>query len=179
MPVGICAAVWSINADYGLTAFGIVTAAVALLTYVVVGNLNNAVDAVRRLYRGAENWVVADMIEKSKDESWKEKGFEFNQFRPKRENIMPSRWYILWYVIVRNVRLLPRLAPPPNDAKDPGVPSEVSQQGGAEGENCETKDNSDGRNWSWRIWGVLKRENSDKGKDPELGPIGSAPVRPA
>ncbi|KAH7311228.1 hypothetical protein B0I35DRAFT_61880 [Stachybotrys elegans] len=175
MPVGICAAIWSINADYGLTAFGIVTAAVAIVTYVVVGNLNNTVDGIHALYRAVETWLVNDMIQRSRNAYWESKGKEFSQFRPKRDNVMPSKWYVLWYVIRRNVRLFLKEAAPeypvpgessnPVGAEDP-APVARADPGTHSGPNqlSEVRKGLFSRKWKGQ-------RHQEKGKDVESQPV--------
>src|SRR4051794_10824958 len=100
MPLGACAAFWSINAAYGLAAFGIVTACVAVVTYLLVANLNNAVQAAQVGFRALQRRLVNDMVERSGDEYWEPKGMAFRQFRPHRASIMPSKWHIFRYAVV-------------------------------------------------------------------------------
>jgi hypothetical protein len=148
MPVGIFAAIWSINPDYGLVAFGIVTAVVAVVTYILVANFNNTVDAARVLYRAAETWVVTDMIKESKDPFWESKGREFSQLRPKRDNIMPSKWYVLWYVVLRNVRLVFMAAPQEDSSLGhQDVTERVSTQAGGEGGHSEMPSGQGVKKW--------------------------------
>jgi hypothetical protein len=186
MPVGICAAIWSINADYGLEAFAIVTAVVAVTTYVLVVNLNNIVDASRGLYRVVEKWLVDDMIHRSKDEHWQIKGREFSQFRPKRDNVMPSKWYILRYVILRNFRLFIReTAAQENHGSEDDEPQESppvaaggldpARQDDEGDESPEVHMAGKKKKQFLMRWRQLSREGKGKGKgkDVELGPPAS------
>lgn len=104
MPLSACASVWGINEDFGAVTFGIVTAVVAVATYIFVANLNSAVRAMQATYRALENRLVEDMMRQSDDKYWADKGRDFKQFRPDRADIMPSKWLILWYAIVKVFR---------------------------------------------------------------------------
>ncbi|KAL2171803.1 hypothetical protein VTG60DRAFT_1500 [Thermothelomyces hinnuleus] len=101
MPLGACAAFWSINADYGLTAFGIVTACVAVVTYLLVANLNNAAQGAQAGFRVLKARLVDDMVERSKDPYWEDMGRRFKEFRPNRTSVIPSKWHILRYAVLR------------------------------------------------------------------------------
>lgn len=104
MPLGVCAAMWSIDSDYGLEAFGIVTAFVAVVTYIIVANLDNAVQAVRASYRAVENWLIKDMTRPDNDSYWISKGQAFKQFRPDRTNLAPSKWFMVCYLAFKMIR---------------------------------------------------------------------------
>ncbi|KAK2836977.1 hypothetical protein FQN49_006531 [Arthroderma sp. PD_2] len=104
MPLGVSAAVWSINADYGLTLFGIVTVIVAIATYVLVANLNNTVQAMQAAFRAFQSWLVKDMMSRPENEYWVEKARGFKQFRPDRANLKPSKWMLLWYLAIKVLR---------------------------------------------------------------------------
>jgi hypothetical protein len=138
MPLGVCAGMWSINAEFGLTLFGIVTVVVAVTTYMLVANLNNIVQASRTAYAKLEGLLVEDMIERSHTEYRERKGREFRQFRPNRSDIMPSKWYILWYATLTVARQLGfRRA-------EPGA-EDISAGNGSLGEQNSTSERSPSR----------------------------------
>ena len=98
MPVTACATIWSINEDYGIVTFAVVTSVVAVLTYIVVANLNNFVHAGKTAFRALESKIVRDMVD-DHDEYWAGRGAEFKQFRPDRLSIIPSKWLLLGYLL--------------------------------------------------------------------------------
>ncbi|KAF3481477.1 uncharacterized protein GIQ15_04236 [Arthroderma uncinatum] len=104
MPIAVSAAIWSINSDYSKKVFGIVTVLIAMATYILVANLNNTAQAMQGAYRVIENWLVKDMAKRPESEYWAAKSQDFKQFRPDRANIMPSKWLILWYFVIKILR---------------------------------------------------------------------------
>jgi hypothetical protein len=100
-------ALWAINNDYGVTPFAIVTAIVASTTYilVIVANLGNVVLAIKSSWKAIREPIVSRM-ESDDDNEWKNNGNRFKQFLPDRDNIMPSQWLIIQFLLISTLRNL-------------------------------------------------------------------------
>lgn len=71
LPLGFCAALWSINKDYEVTQFAVVSALVASITYILVANLGNVVMAIKSSYKATREPILKRM-ESDNDTEWKE-----------------------------------------------------------------------------------------------------------
>ncbi|KAH2534182.1 hypothetical protein KXW97_008071 [Aspergillus fumigatus] len=99
LPLGYCAALWSINRDFNLVAFTITTALLALGTYALVLNLNDIVFLIRKTYRKLRSPILEAMKNDS-HEQWAELGSAFSEFMPERHGDQPSEWAILLYAVL-------------------------------------------------------------------------------
>ncbi|KAI1098319.1 hypothetical protein F4804DRAFT_128427 [Jackrogersella minutella] len=97
LPLAFVASLWSINESYGTAAFAITAALVAIGTYVIVGNLENASDVLRSSYRSVQKPIV-DRMSTDKDSRWAKKGGGFQSFQPRREVVKPSEWCVALYL---------------------------------------------------------------------------------
>ncbi|KAG5301356.1 hypothetical protein I7I48_01338 [Histoplasma ohiense] len=112
LPLSYCASLWSLNEQYTVLNFAIVTFFIALATYSLVGNLNHAVLFSKKTVRHIKNPIV-ERMKRDPDRIWGERGDRFSAFKPVRENVEPSQWHIPQYLcieILRKFRLL-RLSP--------------------------------------------------------------------
>ncbi|KAL1964567.1 hypothetical protein VTN77DRAFT_6864 [Rasamsonia byssochlamydoides] len=91
LPLSFCAAIWSINENYSTSAFAITAVIIALITYLLVANLENAVSLLKSLYRLIKRPVIRRMTN-DPEETWATKGKSFTSFRPDRANVEPSEW---------------------------------------------------------------------------------------
>jgi hypothetical protein len=105
LPLGFCSTLWAINKDYGVTPFAIVTAIVASTTYILVANLGNVVMAIKSGYKAIREPIV-NRMESDGNKEWKDNGIIFKQFRPDRDNVMPSQWLVLQSLFVTTLRKL-------------------------------------------------------------------------
>ncbi|KAF2805547.1 uncharacterized protein BDZ99DRAFT_450171 [Mytilinidion resinicola] len=103
LPLGFCVALWSMNDNIDTIAFAVTTTAVALGTYVLVANLNNFVGGIKIASKKLRKDVIASM-EKEKSDGWKKLGKGFGTFKPDREKITPSEWWVVYYIMVKLVR---------------------------------------------------------------------------
>ncbi|EAW19319.1 uncharacterized protein NFIA_092800 [Aspergillus fischeri NRRL 181] len=99
LPLSYCAALWSINRDYNLVAFAIVTALLALGTYALVLNLNDIVFLIRKAYRKLRTPILEAMKNDS-HEQWADLGSAFSGFMPERHGDQPSEWTVLLYAVL-------------------------------------------------------------------------------
>jgi hypothetical protein len=107
LPLGFCTTLLAINKDYGVTPFAIVAAIVASTTYilVIVANLGNVVLAIKSSWKAIREPIVSRM-ESDDDNERKNNGNRFKQFRPDRDNIMPSQWLIIQFLLISTLRNL-------------------------------------------------------------------------
>ncbi|KAK2774914.1 hypothetical protein FQN53_003390 [Emmonsiellopsis sp. PD_33] len=119
LPLGFCAALWSINEKYSVPNFAIVTVVIGLTTYILVSNLNNAVHFAKRTFRKVKTPVV-DRMKHDPDKIWSDRATRFAAFRPEREKVEPSLWYIPQYMFIETLRKLGLSKRPPGDlAEEP------------------------------------------------------------
>lgn len=129
LPLSFCAALWSINESCSTSAFAITALLIALTTYFLVSNLENAVSFVRSLYRVIKRPIIRRMVD-DPDEKWAAKGKSFTSFRPDRANAEPSEWHIVLFLVVEILRKLGVVktklrqdqTDKPDDAKEEGEP---------------------------------------------------------
>lgn len=86
---------------------------VGLVTYSFVFNMSFMSDKIYNFYHSKQEHVVAQMRREKGD--WKLIGRQFEEFKPSRENKVPSEWLILGYLIWK---ILPKVSwktqkPPP------------------------------------------------------------------
>ena len=62
-------------------------------------NINSLVGAVTRVYEIKKRNIVKAM-KSDRDEIWKQRGHQFEVFRPKHENPQPSEWYVTFYALL-------------------------------------------------------------------------------
>jgi hypothetical protein len=105
LPLAFCAALWSINNNYSTSAFAITAVFVAITTYLLVANLENAVSTLKSLYHLVKRPVIGRM-KKDGDEEWAVKGQSFDGFRPDRKNVEPSEWNVVEFLTVKVLRKL-------------------------------------------------------------------------
>ncbi|KAL6229167.1 hypothetical protein BDW75DRAFT_225533 [Aspergillus navahoensis] len=98
LPLSLCAALWSIDFSYHPVVFTFLTVLLSTGTYLVVINLNNLARLGKGVYRRFRAGIVRSMVS---DPHWASIGEAFSQFRPERENVTPSEWNILAYLISR------------------------------------------------------------------------------
>jgi hypothetical protein len=92
--------VWSVNDTFSLKILPIVAIIVGLGTYFVVFNLNNMVNICKSIYTRQKSRIVEQMkSETSKD--WNQQAKRFEAFRPKLENVKPSEWKIVHFIIYK------------------------------------------------------------------------------
>ncbi|KAK2803091.1 hypothetical protein FQN51_003835 [Onygenales sp. PD_10] len=103
LPLGFSAALWSINEKYSVPNFAIVTVVIGLTTYILVSNLNNAVRFSKRTFRQVKTPVV-DRMKNDPDKIWSDRAARFTAFRPEREKVEPSLWYIPQYMFIETLR---------------------------------------------------------------------------
>ncbi|RHZ45310.1 uncharacterized protein CDV56_101526 [Aspergillus thermomutatus] len=99
LPLSYCAALWSINRDFNLVVFAIVTALLAIGTYALVLNLNNIVLLIRKAYRKLRTPILEAMKDDPHEE-WANLGSVFSRFTPERHGDQPSEWNVLLYALV-------------------------------------------------------------------------------
>lgn len=75
------------------------TVVVAVVTYIMVANLNNAIGALLWLYSKLRNQVLEHM-HRHEVVSWRRRAQAFNSFRPRNEPIEPSQWLVLRFVLL-------------------------------------------------------------------------------
>ncbi|KAF7118016.1 hypothetical protein CNMCM5793_007385 [Aspergillus hiratsukae] len=97
LPLGYCAALWSINRDFNLVAFALVTALLALGTYALVLNLSNIVFLIRKAYR---KLPAPNCMKDDPHEQWANLGSAFSGFMPERHGDQPSEWTVLLYAVL-------------------------------------------------------------------------------
>ncbi|KAK2784010.1 hypothetical protein FQN52_009389 [Onygenales sp. PD_12] len=103
LPLGFSAALWSINEEYSVPNFAMVTVVIGLTTYILVSNLNNAVRFSKRTFRQVKTPVV-DRMKNDPDKIWSDRAARFTAFRPEREKVEPSLWYIPQYMFIETLR---------------------------------------------------------------------------
>jgi hypothetical protein len=95
---------WSINDNvFSLRALIVVIILVAFGTYFIVFNLNNVVGCCERLYTKRKRHLIEEM-RRDPDKSWSEQGKRFVTFHPKQENVKPSEWTIILFVLHNTFR---------------------------------------------------------------------------
>lgn len=72
---------------------------VALVTYIVMFNINSLSQGFSRVYEVKKKHVVRAM-KHDRNGAWKRRGQLFEVFRPKHENPEPSEWYIPLYALL-------------------------------------------------------------------------------
>jgi hypothetical protein len=120
LPLAFCAGLWSINNSYSIPHFIITTTVIALTNYLLVANLEAVVTFCTSLYRSARGPIIRRMQLDSKGK-WSKRGIDFSSFRPEREKVEPSEWYILWFVFVELLRKIGALKL--DERKDPIPPA--------------------------------------------------------
>ncbi|SPO02002.1 uncharacterized protein DNG_04675 [Cephalotrichum gorgonifer] len=108
LPLGVCAAMFSIDPDFGLTLFGVVTVVTAVTTYFIVANLESIIHVLRRTPQAIKTPLV-DKMAQDGDEEWKRRGQGLRDARPDRADATPSGWRIVQYAGVRLARVFGRL----------------------------------------------------------------------
>ncbi|KAK2808031.1 hypothetical protein FQN50_005113 [Emmonsiellopsis sp. PD_5] len=121
LPLGFCAALWSINEKYSVPNFAIVTVFVGLTTYILVSNLNNAVRFSKKSFRQVKTPVV-DRMKNDPDIIWSDRAARFAAFRPEREKVEPSLWYIPHYMFIEALRKFGLSKLPPGDSAEEPKP---------------------------------------------------------
>ncbi|KAK4236067.1 hypothetical protein C8A03DRAFT_36049 [Achaetomium macrosporum] len=90
-------AIWSINESYSRVDLAIITASVAVATYLITLNLNNLVRALRKLYAPKRRKLIQQM---ERDSEWKSLGDRFKVFqRFERGQMKPSEWMIIVFLL--------------------------------------------------------------------------------
>ncbi|GIJ90124.1 hypothetical protein Asppvi_009074 [Aspergillus pseudoviridinutans] len=98
LPLSFCAALWSIDFSYHLVVFTLVTVLLSTATYLIVMNVNNVARLSKGVYRRFRARIVQSM---ANDPNWVAVGEAFSQFRPERENVTPSEWKIVVFMVSR------------------------------------------------------------------------------
>ncbi|KAM0460764.1 hypothetical protein ACHAO4_001556 [Trichoderma viride] len=100
-PLAFCAALWAvpdISNNDTRTPFIITTILVGCATYIVVFNLENIVDIMRKSYTGYRSRLLENMSE-DHDSYWQSLRERFEEFPPNNEQRKPSEWWIIRYQI--------------------------------------------------------------------------------
>ncbi|KAL2835987.1 hypothetical protein BJY01DRAFT_252230 [Aspergillus pseudoustus] len=98
LPLSFCAALWSIDFSYHPLVFTLLTVFLSTATYLIVINLNNVARLSKGVYRRFRARIVHSMVN---NQQWATVGEAFSQFRPERENVTPSEWNMLLFLISR------------------------------------------------------------------------------
>ncbi|KAH6632198.1 hypothetical protein F5144DRAFT_593009 [Chaetomium tenue] len=101
-------AIWSINESYSSTNLAIVTVVVAVATYALTFNLNNAVHGLQKIY-GPKRRALIGRMERDPNPTWQWFGDRFKVFeRAERGQQRPSEWIIWAYFFRRMWRVVLR-----------------------------------------------------------------------
>ena len=91
--------IWSIqNGPSNPTTLIYVAVIVGLVTYLIVFNLNLIVSSCARSYRRVKDRLVRKMRQ-DEHERWRQRGADFNVFRPVHEREKPTEWLLLLYAL--------------------------------------------------------------------------------
>jgi hypothetical protein len=99
---------WAVPSDNfgGIHIFSIVITVVAIVTYIIVFNLNRLTSGLRGVYHQIRTPLVDRMSrDDSADDdrapnSWAQRGRLFRGWEPGKKNKAPSEWLIVWYGVV-------------------------------------------------------------------------------
>lgn len=69
---------------------------VALMTYIIVFNVENLVQKAHSLYSTYRSKIVERMTADLQTKTWADRAKRFDRFEPNRRSTKPSDWYILW-----------------------------------------------------------------------------------
>ncbi|PGH16492.1 hypothetical protein AJ80_05177 [Polytolypa hystricis UAMH7299] len=112
LPLGFSAAIFSINENYSTAAFAVTSAVVAvtsavvaIVTYALIANLENVVALTKTSYGHAKRPIIRRMANDG-EHKWAARATGFTAFRPHAENIRPSEWNIVVYLVLQTLRQL-------------------------------------------------------------------------
>ncbi|KAI1817521.1 hypothetical protein GGS20DRAFT_582448 [Poronia punctata] len=95
LPLGLGAALWSINESYSRVAFVVTAVLLTLITFLVTFNLNNLARAVGHFYNPRRHHMV-NLMASERDDWWSSLGQRFRAFeRPQRGMKRPSEWMVM------------------------------------------------------------------------------------
>ncbi|KAJ4263464.1 hypothetical protein NW762_006283 [Fusarium torreyae] len=99
-PLSFCVALWSTNENYGRPMLVVTSVLVAAATFIVVANLRNMTSICSKAYHGVKKPIVRRMHD-SHDDDWMQKGKGFDSYRPLRQEVVPSEWYIPYFLLAK------------------------------------------------------------------------------
>ena len=82
-----------------MTALIYVVIIVALVTYLIMFNINSLAQGFGQVYNNKKRYIVRAM-KRDRNEAWKLRGQRFEVFRPKHESPEPSEWYVPFYALL-------------------------------------------------------------------------------
>jgi hypothetical protein len=143
LPLAFCAGLWSLDESYDTSAFAITSVAVAVGTYMFVGNLENIVRGVKSFYRSVKQPIVGRMAQ-DPEQKWAERGEGFRSFQPDRKIVKPSEWFVILFwglEILRSLRVMTDGSPASGMGSIPeNSESEDSMMRGESGDESQAAD---------------------------------------
>ena len=106
LPLSFCATLWAVDSlSLEASSFVIATPVIALGTYFIVANLGHVTGKMHSFYKRLKQPIIISMkgeasLADGKESKWADRGSRFEAFKPERESIKPSEWWILSYIFV-------------------------------------------------------------------------------